>query len=490
VVEKRTKKPHLLSFCTLDRKIRLSRKWVLLSMKKTSIIFLAVFVLLVFALPALAVTNFTAQRNPDGSVTLSWSEGEAGSMVKIKRREASTVWQTIDTVQQSDGTYVDRTAQPDKTYTYMLVYGFADMKGTEEVTVPPYGQQQEQNGQGEQGGTRWEFPQNGIYEPQHLVTINFWYNALTALSGVFMFLVIVRTGYQYIRSGVSPGARADFVETVQMCIVALAIIMLAPTFVKMLININNGMVALFYNMTTKITLPDVPAAPIEGMFTKVFAAPFQVINWIFEKMLGLHPLDELIFNHRSTGLGGLQSMLEKVNTWNPFTQVLLNLVFVGFNFYFNAIYMLRRWTVIATWIATPIIVWIWAFTKNRQVMELWLAEIVSTVFMQTFHAMSFGIFLSVVGGSGQNPASAMGDVGKLAEGFKNIGLWVAGFGGAVAAYAMVAIGFRLMLARDDRTMAEAKEGVSKVLIGLLILGLSLMIAGFLAAMMKQNWQLL
>jgi hypothetical protein len=121
-------------------------------------------------------------------------------------------------------------------------------------------------------------------------------------------------------------------------------------------------------------------------------------------------------------------------------------------------------------------------------MELWLAEIVSTVFMQTFHAISFGIFLSVVSGN-QNPASVIGDVGKLAEGFKNIGLWVAGFGGAVAAYAMVVIGFRLMLARDDRTKAEAKEGVSKVLIGLFILGLSLMIAGFLAAVAKQNWQL-
>lgn len=494
MVEKRAKKPHLLSFCTLNRKTRLSRKWVLLSMKKISIILLAVFVLLVFALPALAVTNFTAQRNSDGSVTLRWSDGNAGETVKIKRRETSTVWQTIDTVQQSDGTYTDKTAQPDKTYTYMLVYGFADMKSTGEITVLPYDQQQKQNGQGgqngqgEQGGTRWEFPQNGIYEPQHLATINFWYNTLTALSGVFMFLVIIRTGYQYIRSGVSPGARADFIETVQMCVVALAIIMLAPTFVKLLININSGMVALFYNMTTKITLPEVPTAPVEGMFTKVFASPFQVINWIFDKMFGLHPLDELIFNHHSVGLGGLQSMLEKVNSFNPFTQVLLNLVMVGFNFYFNAIYMLRRWTVIASWIATPIIVWIWVFTKNRQVMELWLAEIVSTVFMQTFHAMSFGIFLSVVSGN-QNPASAMGDVGKLAEGFKNIGLWVAGFGGAVAAYAMVVIGFRLMFARDDRTRAEAKEGVSKVLIGLLILGLSLMIAGFLAAVVKQNWQL-
>jgi hypothetical protein len=463
-------------------------------MKKLIITFLVVFFLLVFALPVLAVTNFNAQRNPDGTVTLSWSDGEAGKTLTIQRDDGWSEPTKVASPQQVDGSYTDRTA-PAAQARYRLHYGFGAF--TDWVTVPPFQQQApntdqngqgSQNGQGEQGGTRWEFPQNGIYEPQHLATINFWYNTLTALSGVFMFLVIIRTGYQYIRSGVSPGARADFIETVQMCVVALAIIMLAPTFVKLLININSGMVALFYNMTTKITLPDVPTAPVEGMFTKVFAAPFQVINWIFDKMFGLHPLDELIFNHHSVGLGGLQSMLERVNTYNPFTQVLLNLVMVGFNFYFNAIYMLRRWTVIASWIATPIIVWIWVFTKNRQVMELWLAEIVSTVFMQTFHAMSFGIFLSVVSGN-QNPASVIGDVGKLAEGFKNIGLWVAGFGGAVAAYAMVVIGFRLMLARDDRTKAEAKEGVSKVLIGLFILGLSLMIAGFLAAVVKQNWQL-
>ncbi|MEW5898890.1 MAG: pilin [Bacillota bacterium] len=464
-------------------------------MKKPIIIFLAVFLLFAFALPALAVTNFTAQRNPDGSITLSWSDGKQGETVKIRRHETSTLWQTIATVQQTDGTYIDRTAQPDKTYIYMLVYGPFDVNSTGEVTVPPYQQQQQggnqggQSNQNGQNGPRWQLPSNGIYDQGHLPVINFWYYTLTALSGVFMFIVIVKTGYQYIRAGVSPGARADFIETIQMCVVALAIIMLAPTFVKVLIDINNGMVALFAKMTTAITLPDVPSAPVEGMFTKILAAPFQVINWIFEKIFGLYPLDELIFNHKSVGLGGLQSMLGNVNTFNPFTQVLLNLVLVGFNFYFNAIYTLRRWTVIATWVATPIIVWIWAFTKNRQVMELWLAEIVSTVFMQTFHAMSFGIFLSVVSGN-QNPASVIGDVGKLAEGFKNIGLWVAGFGGAVAAYAMVVIGFRLMLARDERTRAEAKEGVSKVIIGLLILGLSLMIAGFLAALMKQNWLLM
>ena len=459
-------------------------------MRKTLIIVLAAFIFFAFALPALAVTGFSAQRNPDGSVTLTWTGDASGKKLTVEREDPSG-WRPVAEVPQIDGAYTDREAPPRETVKYRLHYGVGAF--TEAIAAPPYqppgGNQPGQENQPGQVGQNINFPDNGIYDQRHLVVIDLWYNTLLLLSGVLMFLVIVRSGYQHIRSGVSPGERADFIETVQMCIVAVAVIALTPTFIKVLIDINSGLVALFGNVVQKIgyaTGGGQSQVPGASLFANILATPFQAVIDIVNGIFGLKDLDQLIFNGRISCLGTMHNLVPS----NPFANTLLEFALVGFNFYFNAIYTLRRYTVIATWIATPLIVWIWVFTKNRQVMEIWLAEIISTIFMQTFHALSFGVLLSVIGAGNQVAGGALAGVGieELAEGFKKIGLWVASFGGAVSVLALVLLGYRLATAGGgDKKVAEIKEGMGKVFIGLLILGLSLMIAGFLASLLNGSW---
>jgi hypothetical protein len=74
----------------------------------------------------------------------------------------------------------------------------------------------------------------------------FWYTILAALSGVFIFLTIIRSGYQYMFSATAnPGLKALFSESIQRCVIALVVIMAAPLIVGLLIQINDGFVKIF-----------------------------------------------------------------------------------------------------------------------------------------------------------------------------------------------------------------------------------------------------
>ena len=71
-----------------------------------------------------------------------------------------------------------------------------------------------------------------IFTEESWPTVMFWYIILASLSGVFIFLALIRSGYQYMFSATSnPGLKASFSETIEKCIIALVVIMTAPLLV-------------------------------------------------------------------------------------------------------------------------------------------------------------------------------------------------------------------------------------------------------------------
>ncbi|MGB9825494.1 MAG: pilin, partial [Desulfofundulus sp.] len=217
-----------------------------------------------------------------------------------------------------------------------------------------------------------------------------------------------------------------------------------------------------------------------GMFEQVLALPFQAVLDIIQKVFKLAPLEQLIFNSKDLNLiAGAGT----VDTGNAFANALLNLALAGFTVYFNAVYTIRHWVVTAALVATPLIAWIWVLTSERQVIEIWAAEIFQTIFLQSAHALTLGVFLSVLCGA----AGGGVDTSRLGGGLRDIAVWIASFGGAVCVMVIVFLGYKFMTARNEKEAAQAREGLVRTLAGLAVLGLALTIAGFLVYLFNGKW---
>ena len=327
-----------------------------------------------------------------------------------------------------------------------------------------------------------------IFDGHSWPKIMFWYNLLASLSGVFILWTIIKCGYKYILHPFNPGVRASLMETVQRCIVAVAIIALAPAFVKALVAVNDAFVSLFAQAGNQlISAPaGLQSGSIEkdGIFDRILVAPFKILLQLLNYIFGMYELDDLIFNGQLAAFGDGFFRGASVSVGNTLGNILVQLAFVGFTLYFNALYILRHWVIVATLAATPLLIWIWVLSEEKQVIEIWAGELVSTIFMQLFHALNYVVLFSIASAV---PLSNLTDTSLLARGLKDLCLWVAGFGGAVAVLSIVFMGLKLILARDEKARAEAQEGIEKALLGVMILGLCLVIAGFLAHLLSGDW---
>ncbi len=335
-----------------------------------------------------------------------------------------------------------------------------------------------------QRGSYYDKEYYQIFNEERWNIVMFWYNAMSILSGGFLVAVVVKSGYKYMMSAANPGLKASFTEDLQRCIVAMAILALAPVFIKVLIGVNDGFVAFFANIVNHVTTSPT-GAPVSqitpaSIFEKIIAAPFEVILTVINKIFGLSSVDMLIFN----GSVDMLSETGRIDTGNVFANVLLKITMVGFDVYFNAIYTIRRWVVTAIFTATPIIVWLWAFTGERQVIEIWAAEIFQTVFIQTAHALTLGVCLTIL-----SPKNIGGVVNGLwlSEGISNIAVWIASLGGAVCVLIVVLVGYRIMTAGNEKEASEARLSLGKALVGLSILGSAVLIAGYLTYMLSGHW---
>lgn len=316
----------------------------------------------------------------------------------------------------------------------------------------------------------------------------FWYATLTTICGGILLLTVVKSGYKYMTSALNPGVRVSFIEDVQRMFIAMLLIALAPVFVTLLSGINDGFVWICGKLVNHFVdnpgIKEPVMKEVAGMFEAVIAAPFngavKIFNWLFD----LKSVDELIFNGATNVFG--KKLFGTVNTGNVFANALINISLVAFDVYFNAVYTIRTWVITASLVSTPIIVWVWAFTAERQVLEIWVAEIVQTTFLQSAHALSLGIFMSIAGGV-SSAAGKILDVSFFSSQLVQIGVFFAGFAGSICVGIVIVLGIRLILASTEKEREEAKAGLTKAFIGLIILGLCVVIASFLATLFSGSW---
>lgn len=321
-----------------------------------------------------------------------------------------------------------------------------------------------------------------LFNPEEWRVIMLWYTAIATLSGAFLLFTMIRTGYRYIGSGFNPGLRVSLIEEIQRCLVAMAIIALAPVGVKILVGINNGFVGLFAEMVKSLNIQVEQSGDLDkaSMFEQVLAAPFQLLIAIVKGIFGLSGIGELIFN--DPALAGLVDM-GKMNTGNVFADALLDISMLGFVLYFNAVYTIRHWVIVAALASTPLVMWVWLLTAERQVIEIWASEIFQTIFVQSAHALTLGVFLTVLCGASGSAAGTA----KLAASLIKLAEFVASFGGVVALLALVFLGYRMAAASSEKAFVQAKEAFVKVVMGLVVIGLSTAVVGFMVSLFGGDW---
>jgi len=329
-----------------------------------------------------------------------------------------------------------------------------------------------------------------IFTQESWPVVMFWYVLLASLSGVFIFLAIIRSGYQYMFSATSnPGLKASFSETIEKCIIALVVIMTAPMLIGLLIQVNDGLVKIFADVLNNVgKVNDIGLNNVEfeaNLINKMIAWPFKLIFIdLPNKLFGLHPLSHLIFNNETDIIdpcifAGYFEPGDPINLGDPLASVLVAMIFAVFNIIFNAIYTIRGWVVTAVLCATPLIVWIWVVSAQKTVIEIWLSELFQTIFMQTWHALTFAIVFSILLLRGNVPASMPSVTDNLAELLIMAGKFFAAFGGVICVgiiiYCSYELIINLVITEDSKHIAEYKANLQKALIGLVILSLALII---------------
>ncbi|WP_072870168.1 hypothetical protein [Desulfofundulus thermosubterraneus] len=362
-------------------------------MRRNLALLLALFFIFVFTIPAFAVGSFTAVRNEDGSVTLKWSGGETGKKLTIQRTvgDKGIGYSDLAEVPQTDGSYTDRTADRNTTYTYRLHYGIGAF--TNDVTVGPYSpgktgpEAEQQNGPSLGEYTPGPFetvlalpieglsffieklfgltPVNeliynhngsgekviagaGPFDKEDWERLMWWYALAAGFTGVLMFLSFVASGYRVmVTAAANPSRQADAKSDLLYIMMALFITLSAPLLFQILAGVNDGIVDFFY------------------------AASADKIGHLPDPMS--------ISTGYSGCLGG----------------ALVRLAFVGVMLYLNFLYIIRKFVLAAILVLTPFFAFAWATGRNPQAIGVWLGELTSNVFMQAAHAVVLSLYFTI-----------------------------------------------------------------------------------------------
>ena len=329
-----------------------------------------------------------------------------------------------------------------------------------------------------------------IFTEESWPTVMFWYIILASLSGVFIFLALIRSGYQYMFSATSnPGLKASFSETIEKCIIALVVIMTAPMLVGLLIQINDGLVKIFADVLNNVgSINDIGLNDVGfevNFINKMIAWPIKLIFVdLPNKLFGLHPLSHLIFNNETNIIDpcifmGYFDSGDPIDLGDPLATVIVTMIFAVFNIIFNAIYTIRGWVVTAVLCATPLVVWIWVVSAQKTVIEIWLSELFQTIFMQTWHALTFAIIFSILLFRGNTPTAIPSITENFAELLIMAGKFFAAFGGVICVGIIIYSSYKLIISltvtEDSKHITEYKTNLQKALIGLVILSLALII---------------
>ncbi|MBE3578974.1 MAG: hypothetical protein IMW83_03750 [Caldanaerobacter subterraneus] len=179
-----------------------------------------------------------------------------------------------------------------------------------------------------------------------------WYNTVEIATGGLAVIAMIINGFRLMSSGSNPSKRADTMQKMWLIVLAYAIIWFLPVYLKLIFMGNAYLTELFKNLMETYA---------GGKFTQ-----------------------------------GGWSFIDAIQTNSLLTTALVKLAFVGLMIYFNILYTIRKFVLIAMLVVVPIVVWSWSMTGYSRGIGLVAGEIVSNAFMQSSHALVLSLYAVLV----------------------------------------------------------------------------------------------
>lgn len=369
-------------------------------MKKIAVLLLLVTVsVLAFAAPSFAIENTKAVREPDGSVKITWENGEPGKNLTIKYRYGENLWVNLASVPQTDGRYVHR-EPPAVEVQYMLSVGaFSNI----ELTAPAFGNQN-QNGNGaaiEDKGGMFEraiaevfnglarvfevligsaglktineviFPSSdqevSLESPQpwdasRWQLLDRLYLSFFAATFPLCLIVVVLTALKMIRAGALGNSqeRSESMETIWRWVMAVVIIFATPLMLRAMFFLDNALVEAFRGATSSLSAANM----------KVLDGSSAVVNLRTGSVLGT---------------------------------AIVKFYLLGVEFWLNIIFYIRDWVLMTFYIFTPVMVWLWALNKNITAYSVWFGELLTNSFLHSAYALAFCVIVTFLSAEANIP---------------------------------------------------------------------------------------
>lgn len=132
-----------------------------------------------------------------------------------------------------------------------------------------------------------------------------------------------------------------------------------------------------------------------------------LLSWLLWLNKGIVEAVKLYLDHLGISLTalGTRGLIDSVQSGNNLLNALIGLAFVGMMFYFNMMYLVRRFVLAILLVVMPIVAWSWAFKRTQMPMLILLSELVTNSLMSATHAVVLAFYLTMVNA---NPAGMMG----------------------------------------------------------------------------------
>lgn len=190
----------------------------------------------------------------------------------------------------------------------------------------------------------------GPFYPYEWTLIGRWYFALAGFLGAFILLALAISAYKMAIPGKdNPGERAEAKMSIVYSIGAILIVMATPLFFQLFAAINNGLVNFFYSLAYRVLRNELD---LVGTFHTLIT-----------------------------------------DDWNPLVAAIVKFAAWGAVLGVNILYIIRKMMLVVLLIGTPIFAGMWAASKSKYVIEMWIGEVLTNLFMQTAHAFVWTLLL-------------------------------------------------------------------------------------------------
>lgn len=190
--------------------------------------------------------------------------------------------------------------------------------------------------------------------------LNAIYWAFMAACLPFFLVAIASTGFKLLVGGVSPGVRAEAIESIWRWLGALILVLFALPLVDFLLAVCN-------------------------LLTSAIKTAFETVQSNLDLSASLGDWNSPVFR------GDVE-----VRTGSVLGTAIVKVFFVAVWWWFNIIYLIRKFVLTAILCFTPLMALFWALNRNVPAFAVWLGELGSNALMPVAHALVLCVMLGII----------------------------------------------------------------------------------------------